>query len=576
MATLFNNTEITNAFFNGTELDKIYFNGVLVFEKGGKYLRRIMVGDNLKGKTLYFDGLTKEEMTSASSAIRAENTSFIIETLPDIGISALKGDDLPSIGVYPYFKIQSIGPTVYLYDIYNDELETYLSESTIKNDKDYIVTDIAWKYASFAGGEYIDNDGFLYRKFYIEDENIRPLKVGDYVLDNTIFYFTFPDDIYLKEDDLAFREYLIEIEQDPIIDNEGKNWILTLSWEDWNEAKRVLYGHGKSGSASYHDNYAIYKYSTKEQELKKNLSKVIAEDMENLNGNIHYYCRGKVIKISKSQNFASHILVDTRTLGTSGYKRRIMVGDNLRGKIIYQDFPQNYNENEKFIGVTEYTSNRIVIIDDSTHITEAYYGSDEAVYVQTSNSMVDGGAYANAFYYFDVVGTDPAYISNVTCKNDTDFIVTSIIDDNSSYKHLYIEDHKIRPLQVGDRITENTVFYFTFPDNLRDELLSLEGSHFGTICKLNTNEFDGEWRIDLRYSSNSNICKVSYLIATKQAQYSNTYANFFSLEHQQNFSTISPKNMLRINGNIFSGVVSEIDSSSPIYSMILVDITTLG
>lgn len=222
MATLFNNTEITNAFFNGTELDKIYFNGVLVFEKGGKYKRRIMVGDNLKGKTLYFDGLTKEEMTKASSAIRAENTSFIIETLPDIGISALKGDDLPSIGVYPYFKIQSIGPTIYLYDIYNDELETYLSESTIKNDKDYIVTDIAWKYASFAGGEYVDNDGFLYRKFYIEDENIRPLKVGDYVLDNTIFYFTFPDDLYLKGNDTAGK-HLIAIEQDPIIDDKGNN-----------------------------------------------------------------------------------------------------------------------------------------------------------------------------------------------------------------------------------------------------------------------------------------------------------------------------------------------------------------
>lgn len=196
MATLFNNTEITNAFFNGTELDKIYFNGVLVFEKGGKYKRRIMVGDNLKGKILYFDGLTKEEMTNASSIMRAENLSFIIETLPDIGISAIKGDNLPSIGIYPYLKIKSIGPTIYLYDIYNDELETYLSESTIEDDKDYIVTDIDWKYASFAGGDYIDNDGFLYRKFYIEDENIRPLEVGDNITNGTILYFVIPDNFY--------------------------------------------------------------------------------------------------------------------------------------------------------------------------------------------------------------------------------------------------------------------------------------------------------------------------------------------------------------------------------------------
>lgn len=151
--------------------------------------------------------------------------------------------------------------------------------------------------------------------------------------------------------------------------------------------------------------------------------------------------------------------------GPTVYKRRIMVGDNLKGITMYQDFPQNYNENEKFVGATGWTSTDIVVIDDSTNIAESYYGSDEGVYVQTYN-MSDGSGLDDSFYYFDIVGCDPAHVGNVTCKNDKDYIVTSIIDNNSSYRHIYIEDPNIRPLQIGDKIVNGTKLYFIFPDNL--------------------------------------------------------------------------------------------------------------
>ena len=78
MATLFNNTEITNAFFNGTELDKIYFNGVLVFEKGGKYLRRIMVGDNLKDKKIFLKNYS-EDFYDLIYKDGGYGTSYLIE-----------------------------------------------------------------------------------------------------------------------------------------------------------------------------------------------------------------------------------------------------------------------------------------------------------------------------------------------------------------------------------------------------------------------------------------------------------------------------------------------------------------
>lgn len=255
------------------------------------------------------------------------------------------------------------------------------------------------------------------------------------------------------------------------------------------------------------------------------------------------------------------------------YKRRIMSGDNLRGITMYQDFPQNYNENEKFVGATGYTNNRIVVIDDNTRITESYYHSEEGVYVQASDNMVVGSAYSSAFYYFDIVGTVPAYVGNVTCKNDKDYIVKSIIDDNSSYRHIYIEDPNIRPIQVGDKIISNTKIYFNFPDDIYSNIKSS-----GYIIKIN-NDDGKEIGIITYCSASSQEINIGKITRNPNVVVDNGTTIYVWVDMTGNLyknSSFSLAKDLLLDSEQLIGTVSEINKSSNIYKYILVDETTLG
>ena len=46
--------------------------------------------------------------------------------------------------------------------------------------------------------------------------------------------------------------------------------------------------------------------------------------------------------------------------------------------------------------------------------------------------------------------------------------VNAIYDEYPSYRHCYIEDPNIRPIQVGDKIINGTKLYFVVPDNFFD------------------------------------------------------------------------------------------------------------
>lgn len=288
-ATIFNGTELTNIYYNGTEISKMYCNGVLVFEKGPSavYKRRIMVGDNLRGKTLYFDGLTKAEMNEITSIIRSENTTLVIETLTNTGIEAIEGGDLPSLGIYPYFRIRNIDIPIYFYDIYNDELDICLNKSVVKNDRDYVVTDISWKYASFAGGEYINNDGFLYRKFYIEDPNIRPIQVGDKIIEGTQLYFNFPD----NPDSWLTGKYGCEV-----IKCGDKSIMDYFTEQPVSRAVSAI-------SSIRLESNDMYEFDLATLKIRRNLSSYI----------IKFYYQDAVSYVD--DKFQQYILVDTTTLG---------------------------------------------------------------------------------------------------------------------------------------------------------------------------------------------------------------------------------------------------------------------
>lgn len=157
-ATIFNGTELTNIYYNGTEISKMYCNGVLVFEKGPTvYKRRIMVGDNLTGKRIYFS------FPDDYATIR-QGKEPIGDFIVGNGSETIWENSLYEIlvGEYGY---------VYIPDMLN-------SPSILSNDIGS-VTNI--------------EDCLAYRCCYIEDPNIRPVQVGDN-LNGATLYFIIPDD----------------------------------------------------------------------------------------------------------------------------------------------------------------------------------------------------------------------------------------------------------------------------------------------------------------------------------------------------------------------------------------------
>lgn len=156
--TNFNGTELTNIYYNGTEISKMYCNGVLVFEKGPSvYKRRIMVGDNLRGKRIYFS------FPDDYATIR-QGKEPIGDFIVGNGSETIWENSLYEILVGEYYY-------VYIPDMLN-------SPSILSNDIGS-VTNI--------------EDCLAYRCCYIEDPNIRPIQVGDKIIEGTQLYFNFPD-----------------------------------------------------------------------------------------------------------------------------------------------------------------------------------------------------------------------------------------------------------------------------------------------------------------------------------------------------------------------------------------------
>lgn len=128
----------------------------------------------------------------------------------------------------------------------------------------------------------------------------------------------------------------------------------------------------------------------------------------------------------------------------SVYKRRIMVGDSLNSKILYITLPTDF-----------VVQNNETIIETDTYNAIA----------KTTNSADTGTPNVDLCYVsseFTFVGL----IGKTQYEIPSDFgTVTSIIDTDDAYRHLYIEDPNIRPLQVGDKVVSGTKFYGVVPDD---------------------------------------------------------------------------------------------------------------
>lgn len=250
------------------------------------------------------------------------------------------------------------------------------------------------------------------------------------------------------------------------------------------------------------------------------------------------------------------------------YKRRIMVGDNLKGKKVYADFPNDYIlELQDRLG-TSFKTNTLVNATNGL-ITEYTFpsmsGSGIGYYV-SCNFASDSSD--NRFYWCSSSNTDN-YVNNseVLLENDKDYNVTQIDDTNPSYRHLFVEDSNIRPLEVGDVITENTKFYFTFPDNFNSSI-NFEDRKYIVVMD---NTYTG-------FIVNKDYLGSSVVAATISFGFGSTQVEIY--EYDNDNDTLLQNDSYRTNikngDDNFVGTVTNIDTTDNIYQYILVDTTTLG
>lgn len=143
------------------------------------------------------------------------------------------------------------------------------------------------------------------------------------------------------------------------------------------------------------------------------------------------------------------------------YKRRIMVGDILGNKTLYADFPDNFVDITNLI---ETTDNRTICEYNSTSTLNTRIQE----YTDTTfeyGIYVGATALSNNIYFYNIETNKLEVNENKYKMSDKVQDVTEVTDCQA-YRHIYIEDPKIRPLKVGDALKNGTKLYFNIPDNI--------------------------------------------------------------------------------------------------------------
>lgn len=145
-------------------------------------------------------------------------------------------------------------------------------------------------------------------------------------------------------------------------------------------------------------------------------------------------------------------------LTPSIYKRRIMVGDNLKGQTIYFDFPDDYY---LIRGDDSDSGNHFLILCDNNYyqLVEMWDNDGKVI-------VSEMGYYYSTGHIYDFNDNiNLSQVNNSPLIPATSLDVNAIYDEYPSYRHCYIEDPNIRPLQTGDKIVKGTKIYGIVPDN---------------------------------------------------------------------------------------------------------------
>lgn len=258
------------------------------------------------------------------------------------------------------------------------------------------------------------------------------------------------------------------------------------------------------------------------------------------------------------------------------YKRRIMVGDNLYQVKISSDYPENFYEvfpNNTIQEILINTSGG----DMSFQTTVLNYSYGSLVISSFGDRLKDW--YESSSENVTTYGNQETIFGNsIPVSERNNYNVTEIVNNENSnsylaqaYRHLFIEDPNIRPIEVGDIITENTKFYFNVPDDfyLQEPSPGIVGKRVNVIVLNN-----GLHQFMLR--SYDDEIYTAFYINTARAEEGNMYEyNRETGVLVKNTSMIVGPHRTYQNMH-FEGTVTSVAKDSTIYPYILVDTTTLG
>lgn len=222
MGTVMNGNKWSGACVNGKVVSGLVKNGEIFYKKPitELYKRRIMISDNLTGKTIYntfnendwniFEEdknkfLPGQELGSLNIVKANKINDYgneICESFSEHGNGEYEGKKILNVYASFYHENFSQWGNVESVDIFSFTEQVGIDKQEnvtfINDNNDRIVEEII--------------DTKAYRKLFIEDSNIRPLKVGDKLVNGTKLYFNFPDD---------FSSKLSESESYNIVDEYG-------------------------------------------------------------------------------------------------------------------------------------------------------------------------------------------------------------------------------------------------------------------------------------------------------------------------------------------------------------------
>lgn len=242
-------------------------------------IRRVQIGDNLFQKYIYSDFPWEFDDT-----IRAGGDLTIIDTighensfytilLPESGNSIIKTVN-KDIEYYLYWRENNQDNSIF------GKRRFFIGENdTEANKNNYTVTSLYLDGASWGKGAY--------RCLYIEDPNIRPIQVGDKIIEGTQLYFNFPD----NPDSWLTGKYSCDV-----IKCGDKTIMYYVTEQPVSRATSTI----SSISLESNDMYA---FDLNTLEISKNLSSYI----------IKFYYQDAVSYVD--DKFQQYILVDTTTLG---------------------------------------------------------------------------------------------------------------------------------------------------------------------------------------------------------------------------------------------------------------------